>query len=402
MSTYACLSSRSFVACQAAMAAFIARLRAGGYAEATISSDVKCLQRVARWLAGRGRGLTSLRCSEIDQLIKQMWRGQSKAWLAALRQSLQHWVGSPQRSRFRPLPDGKWRSLVDDYARFLIDHRGLRSETVQDNIYETRRFLSAMFGAGRARWQRVRVEDIWRYSECCACGAKPGYANKRLFAIRRFLQYVHGRGLCAAQLFHAVPHIASFATTPPAPVVLTRAQQQRLLAAFPTHLPTGRRDRAMTLCMLDLGLRSAEVALLRLEDVDMHRKWLAVPPIKGGDGRELPLPRRLAAAIREYLDHRPPSSSNRLFLRVTSLVGQPVSALTVQSAMTRAYRRSGLPRAWHGSHRLRHTFASRLLASGASLKEIADMLGPRRLDSANRYTGVELASLRKVALPWPI
>ena len=394
-------SSTSLDDSEIAVAPFIARLLAQGYAEATIRRDVKCLRRVARWLAARDRGLSSVRCSGIDQLITQMWRGQSKAWLATLRQSLQHWVGSPQHSRFRPLPDGKWKNWVDDYARFLMDHRGLRAETVQDNISDIRRFLSAMFGTGCARWQRLRVEDIWRYSERCACGAKPGYANKRLFALRRFLQYVHSRGFCPAQLFHAVPHIASFTTTPAASVALTRAQQHRLLAAFPHHLPTGRRDRAVALCMLDLGLRSAEVVLLRLGDVDMNRKRLAVPPIKGGDGRELPLPRRLAAAIREYLAHRPPSCSERLFLRPSSLVGQPLSALAVQSAMTRAYRRAGLPQAWHGSHRLRHTFASRLFASGASLKEIADMLGHRRLDSANLYTGVELASLRKVALPWP-
>jgi site-specific recombinase XerD len=378
------------------------RLRAQGYAEATIRRDVKWLRRVARWLAGRGHGLSSIPCSEIDQVIKQMWCGQSKGWIATVRQALQHWVGSPQHSRFRPLPDGKWSNWVDDYARFLVDHRGLKADTVQDNISEARHFLSKMFGAGRARWQRLRVEDIWRYSERCACGAKPGYANKRLFALRRFLQYMHGRGLCSAQLFHAVPHVASFTTIPATPVALTRAQQQRLLAAFPRHLPTGRRDRAMTLCMLDLGLRSAEVACLRLEDLDLNHNRLTVPPIKGGAGRELPLPRRLADAIQKYIAHRPPSSSDQLFLRMSSLVGQPVSALTVQSAMSRAYRRASLPRTWHGSHRLRHTFASRLFASGASLKEIADVLGHRRLDSANRYTGVDLISLRKVALPWPI
>jgi site-specific recombinase XerD len=394
-------SSTSLDDSEIAFAPFIARLRAQGYAEATIRRDVKCLRRVARWLAGRDRGLSAVQCSELDQVIKQMWRGQSKAWIATVRQSLRHWVDFPQRSRSSSRPRGQWENWVNDYARFLVDHRGLRAETVQDNISDARRFLSAMFGTGTARWQRLRVEDIWRYSERCAHGAKPGYANKRLFALRRFLQYVHGRGICPAQLFHAVPHVASFTTTPAAPVALTRAQQHRLLAAFPRRLPTGRRDRAVALCMLDLGLRSAEVALLRLEDLDLNRKRLAVAQIKGGDGRELPLPRRLAAAIREYLAHRPPSCSDRLFLRPSSLVGQPLSALAVQSAMTRAYRRAGLPQAWHGSPRLRHTFASRLFASGASLKEIADMLGHRRLDSANLYTGVDLASLRKVALPWP-
>lgn len=394
--------SRSFVIDEAPFAAFIARLRAGGYAEITIRRDVQCLRRVARWLAGRNRGLLNIRCSDIDQLIHQMRQERSTGWVATVRQSLQHWFGDPQHSRTRPPLHGQWETWINDYARFLTDHRGLRAETVQDNISDTRRFLSAMFGTGRARWQRLRVEDIWRYSERCACGAKPGYANKRLFALRRFLQYVHSRGSCAAQLFHSVPHIASFSTTPMAPVALTLAQQRRLLAAFPRKLRTSSRDRAMTLCMLTLGLRSAEVAFLRLGDVDLNRKRLAVPPIKGGDGRELPLPRRLVAAIREYLAYRPASSSDRLFLRPSSLVGQPLSALAIQAAMARAYRRAGLPRTWHGSHRLRHTFASRLFASGASLKQIADMLGHRRLDSANIYTGVELSSLRKVALPWPV
>lgn len=383
-------------------AAFIARLRAGGYAEITIRRDVQCLRRVGRWLAQRNRRLSAIRCSDIDQLIHQMRRGRGAGWVATVRQSLQHWFGDPQRSRTRPPLCGKWEGWVDDYARFLTDHRGLRTGTVQDNISEVRRFLSTIFGRGDARWQRLRVEDIWRYCERCGCGAKPGYANKRLFALRRFLQYVHSRGHCAAELFHSVPHVASFMTTPTVPVALTLVQQRRLLAAFPRHLVMSKRDRAMTLCMLALGLRSVEVALLRLQDVDLKRNRLTVPPIKGGNGRELPIPGHLATAIRGYLAQRPHSPSDRLFLRSTSLIGQPISAIAVQAAMARAYRRAGLPGTWHGSHRLRHTFASRLFASGASLKEIADMLGHRRLDSANLYTGVELSSLRKVALPWPI
>ena len=150
-----------------------------------------------------------------------------------------------------------------EYARFSTDHRGLRPGSVQDNISEARRFLTTLFGTDCAHWQRLHVEDIWRYCERCACGAKPGYVNKRLFALRRFLQYVHRRGSCAPQLSHFVPHIASFATTPTAPVALTIARQRRLLAAFPRKLRTSNRDRAMTLCMLALGLRSAEVRLVQ-------------------------------------------------------------------------------------------------------------------------------------------
>jgi len=71
-------------------------------------------------------------------------------------------------------------------------------------------------------------------------------------------------------------------------------------------------------------------------------------------------------------------------------------------ALTRAYRRCGFPKGWQGGYRLRHTFASRLHARGADLKQIADLLGHRHLQTTTLYAKVDLIGLRDLALPWPI
>jgi site-specific recombinase XerD len=73
----------------------------------------------------------------------------------------------------------------------------------------------------------------------------------------------------------------------------------------------------------------------------------------------------------------------------------------VRRAVCRAYERSGFPDNWTGTHILRHTAATRLLQQGASLKEIADLLGHLSIDTSAIYAKVNLPALAKVALPWP-
>jgi integrase len=75
-----------------------------------------------------------------------------------------------------------------------------------------------------------------------------------------------------------------------------------------------------------------------------------------------------------------------------------VAKTTVRGAVRRAFQRAGLP--WSGTHDLRHTAALRMLQGGCSLKEIADVLRNRSLDTAAIYAKVHLPHLAEVALPW--
>jgi site-specific recombinase XerD len=90
-----------------------------------------------------------------------------------------------------------------------------------------------------------------------------------------------------------------------------------------------------------------------------------------------------------------------LFLRHRAPLDRPLTTAIVCWAMRCAYARAGLSKPWPGSHALRHSFASRLLDAGASLKDIADTLRHRSLNTTTIYTKVDLKRLATVALSWP-
>jgi integrase/recombinase XerD len=80
---------------------------------------------------------------------------------------------------------------------------------------------------------------------------------------------------------------------------------------------------------------------------------------------------------------------------------EPVGPSLVRNAVRCAYARCGLAQRWTGTHVLRHSAASRLLRGGASLKDIADLLRHRSVNTTTIYVKVDLPRLTAVALPWP-
>ena len=160
----------------------------------------------------------------------------------------------------------------------------------------------------------------------------------------------------------------------------------------------------MTLCMLDLGFRGSEVINLRLSDIDWQGRWLYVRATKTGQGRQSPIPNRVFAALRDYIENARPAlmSFDNVFIRHPRRAGYPLSRCALKAMVSAAYRRCHFPKSWSGTHRLRHTFASRLYERGAEMKPLADLLGHRRLNSTNDYTQVDPKAMRSLAQPWPV
>jgi len=89
----------------------------------------------------------------------------------------------------------------------------------------------------------------------------------------------------------------------------------------------------------------------------------------------------------------------QMFVGQTLLRGRPLTSWAIASVMNRAYRRCGFA-GWYGTHRLRHSFATRLYTHGATTKEIADLLGHRLVATTDHYT--QANDLRPLAQPWPL
>jgi site-specific recombinase XerD len=373
---------------------FVAAMRRGHYAPRTISRYRGCLIQTARSLK---RGLGALRREDVPIVTRRVF-GRTRCTRRMARVTLHTWlkfVGRFER-RDRSAP---WQTWLDDYAGFMEADRGLSSITRYQYLRVARRYLRWQFRAKPAVWRRVRCADIWRYAaKLRRDGYSPRSLNSELCILRQFLRFVHLRGRCPPLLAEVVPTFSERGRAPRRDVA-NEEERRRLLASFDHRTAAGRRDRAMAVCMAELGLRRVEVARLRLSSVDWERASLTVPAAKGGLGRVLPLPSHVASALRDYVQIRPRTDHDFLFVGIGTLAGRAVTTTTISAAMWRASQRCHLKRA--GTHRLRHAFATRLMRHGANLKEIADLLGHRLLKTTNIYTHAGTDDLRPLVRPWP-
>jgi integrase/recombinase XerD len=218
-------------------------------------------------------------------------------------------------------------------------------------------------------------------------------------AIRYYLRFRSVSGDRVQRLVDAVPSVAHWrlATLPD---FLSEREIQQLLESFGQLSSSGKRAYAMVRCLTDLGLRASEVVQLHLDDIDWRASTIRLTANKSRRVDILPLPSEMGRAIADYLRTERPQTTNRsLFVRHVAPLDKPIKAGVVRTAVKQAYRRCGWPHS--RVHILRHSLASRLLQAGTPLKEIADILRHRSLDTSVIYTKVDLNRLSAVALPWP-
>jgi integrase len=171
-----------------------------------------------------------------------------------------------------------------------------------------------------------------------------------------------------------------------------------LLGSCDRRTAVGRRDFAILVLLVRLGLRGGEVAALRLDDIDWRAGELVVRG-KGSRLDRLPLPQDVGEAVADYLRHgRPRSTCRSLFMRACGPEGS-MSAGSVVMVPRSASGRAGLPVV--GAHRLRHTAASEMLRSGASLAEIAEVLRHQSESTTAIYAKIDRAALGLLVRPWP-
>jgi integrase/recombinase XerD len=177
---------------------------------------------------------------------------------------------------------------------------------------------------------------------------------------------------------------------------------EQLIASLGSASPRDLRDRAIILTIARLGLRPGEVVRLRLEDLDWSNSVVRVRVRKTGHGALLPMTSEVGAALADYLRHgRPDTDVREVFVLHWLRVGAPISTSIVGRAVQRAVDNARIDAPVRGGNLLRHSLATELLDRGASLPEIADLLGHSSLATTRIYAAVDVAALRGVALPWP-
>ncbi|MDE0659611.1 MAG: tyrosine-type recombinase/integrase [Gammaproteobacteria bacterium] len=334
-----------------------------------------------RWSLPGGRRCSRPACPK----ARQRFIGHAERWLrfAGL-------LDEPARARHAHAGE------VAAFEAWMRDERGLSEATVRCRLRAVDGFLDRLDRCGVALAE-VGIDDIdrevarWHARDC-------GRITIRNYAecLRTFFRFAERLGWCAPGLADGIMP-ARFHPGRPLPKGLDRDEVLRLLATSEGDRPVDVRDRAILMVLVAYGLRSGEVAGLRLDDLDWTEEILRVRRPKPGRTHLYPLSRGVGQAILRYVrDGRPRRPERALFLTLNAPI-RPMKPNAIGQVVRSRLDRIGITGKRRGSHALRHGTAQHLLDNGLSMKEVGDYLGHRGISATSAYARVQLGTLREVA-----
>jgi integrase/recombinase XerD len=381
-------------------AGFVAELVEAGYRPRSAAMQLRLLAHLSRWMGEEGLDPGELREPQLER-----FRREHLDRVVGLRGAggLVPLLGRLRGLGVVPAADQPTRSVVDllleRYREYLLVERGVTAETARGYVDLVRPFVVARVREdGELDLASLTPGDVLGFV-LAECRQRPQRSAKMLVtALRSLLVFLHVEGLIRRPLAQVVPSVA-FWRLQGLPRGLDGDQARALLDSCDPGTVQGRRDLAVLLLLVRLGMRRGEVARLRLDDIDWRAGELLVRG-KGPRVERLPLPSDVGEALVAYLrGGRPVGAETRaVFMRVRA----PRGAMTphgITQVVVSASKRAGLGEVT--AHRLRHTAASELLRRGAPLREIGQLLRHRTELTTTIYAKVDRDRLRELALPWP-
>ena len=295
-----------------------------------------------------------------------------------------------------PVEPSPFSHLIDDFATWMEQERGLASTTIGTRCGYVRQFLR-WYQFQERSLNHIELADVDAF---LAEGGTRGWSrvtvNNKASALREFFRYGSREGWLRAPWADAVrgPRIFFQEALPTGP---SWPDVQRLLASMDTDQSKDVRDRAIMMLFAFYGLRASEVARLRLPNLDWENDLIRVWRAKRRAPQIYPLLPTVGNAIARYLQTvRPVCSYRQVFLSLTPPF-RPLSRSALYALTSRRFLALGIQSTRRGPHSLRHACAARLVSEGLSLKEIGDHLGHHSASATRIYAKVDLAGLREVA-----
>jgi site-specific recombinase XerD len=390
--------------------AFSEHLSLNNYSPATICHYNRCFAHFSHWVNMNDVDVHDINEKVINQFLNEHLpsciRKQEAChdYYCKFRAALKHIIivlrtnsviSSPSAIK---TPVDKELKLFDEY---MNDVRGLAQKTRRHYLCIIRRLLTEQFSNCPVVITMITSDDVRQFiTSQKKLYTTQGSSGLLISALRGYFRF---RKTCGDQVNHLIG-VANFPANwqlSSLPKALNHDEIECLLKAVDHNSQSDLRMKAMVHCALDLGLRSCEVANLGLDDIDWSHATITLKKTKSRRVDKLPLPEITGQALADYLKfERPKNFKNRaVFIRHYAPYEKPVDANIVRQTIHKAYTLAGLP--YTRSHLLRHTMASRLLETGSSIKEVADVLRHRSLNSTLIYAKLDSKNLTAVALPWP-
>jgi integrase/recombinase XerD len=291
------------------------------------------------------------------------------------------------------------REMLDEFEAWLLRERSAQERTAA--AYTAR-------VAGFAEWLPSPIDQSLRTLTAATViewvnleavrGLEASTLGRQMVMLRSFLKFCHRSARTGQDFSGVVPNAAAWRLSSiPDPV--PAGTIEALFESLDLRSPKGLRDRAILLLLTGLGLRACEIAALRLDDIGWQAGSLRIRG-KGDRVDELPLPDEVGQALEDYvLDGRGGRvQGDEVFWTVIHPV-QPLTANGVCGTVRQVCVSAGVTK--FGPHRLRQTFATGVLASGATLQEVQGLLRHAHLRTTAIYTKVDKTRLTRLVPEWP-
>jgi integrase/recombinase XerD len=285
------------------------------------------------------------------------------------------------------------QTVCDEYLDYLRGECHLSANTIEAYGRDMKRFVDWL---GKRKLNRLTVGDISDFvGTLQETSMAPASIARCVVAVRMFFKYLQLEGIVTE---NPAELIATQKMWERVPSVLTTRQVDAFLSSPRKSDTFWQRDAAMLEVLYATGCRASEVCKLRMRDLSLTENHLRCEG-KGGKQRLVPIGQQAIAAIELYVDdlrgqllEKSPDPPEQLFL---SRSGRPLDRIQLWRLVKHYARRAAIDDSI-SPHSLRHSFATHLLAGGADLRQVQEMLGHASIQTTQIYTHVEHSRLKKV------
>ena len=267
---------------------------------------------------------------------------------------------------------------LERFSRYLSDHKV--NHVAEINVNHVHGFIQSSSAA-------YSISTI--YCTCCL--------------LRVLFRYLFKQKMITADLSITVPSIRCSKKSK-IPSAYSQQEIQKLLACVDRGNPKGKRDYAILLIAIRLGIRATDICKLTFDNLKWESNTIEFKQNKTGDPIVLPLLNDVGEAVIDYIKYgRPTVETNNVFLRLCAPIGR-LKAPTLHSIVTHYMNKSGvlIPKGKkHGPHALRHSLASALLQKNIPMPVISEVLGHADSQTTSTYLKIDILNLRKYALDVP-
>jgi len=283
------------------------------------------------------------------------------------------------------------------FLDYLREEKGLRGNTI--NLYEhnLRRLEKYLKKIRLHRFSDITPAILSGFmissaQELCKTSMKALCSN-----IRCFLQYLEREGKVKPNLSKAIESPRTYRLSE-IPRSITWENVKIMLEGVDRRTALGKRDYAILLLLVTYGLRSSEVAILKLNHIEWERKRILIPERKAGHRTAYPLSSVVGEAIIDYLKKgRPQTKDRHVFFR-DKAPRTPISYSIVSNRARYYLRKAGVQVRKPGSHTLRYTCVQRLVDAEFSFKAIGDYVGHSSPSTTKNYSKIDVERLREISL----